>query len=380
VAGKTTRRTRSARLRKEEELLSFRDVSAGYGAKAVIHSINFTLARGEIAGVVSLDGTGKSSLVKVAAGLLPPFEGQAFYRGHDIYGMSFTQDQVFRKRTAVVLEGGALLANRSILENVALPLRYHDGGTVDDVELNVRNWLSRVGFSEDLTAFPWQVSMRGRRLAAFARALIREPELVIVDRFFEGLDATDWKLLMGVAMNLNVEHGTAFLMVGRVSPTIFHIAERVLVLDGGTVEAFGYKQTLMKVPRIRTAFETGDEASEVSGERQLTGTQRVLLTDSNPFDNVSSSDMKPISSSDGHPVVVVQDDLRASASERLEKQSSASSSDSTSFDGDEEAEKTMTLPPDAAKKLIEDAKRRHDARIEEDARRTESGQHKKQEE
>src|SRR5437016_601426 len=95
------------------EILAFDDVSVGYGGETVLHGLTFNVRRGEVAGLVALDGRGKSTLVRCAAGLLAPEKGRLLYEARDVYSMSFAEDQRYRARTAAVLEGGALFANRS---------------------------------------------------------------------------------------------------------------------------------------------------------------------------------------------------------------------------------------------------------------------------
>jgi phospholipid/cholesterol/gamma-HCH transport system ATP-binding protein len=248
------------------ELLAFDRVTVGYGAEPILAELSFNVRRGEVAGLVALDGRGKSTLVRCAAGLLEPTAGKVLYDQRDIYATSFEGDQLLRARTAVVFEGGALFANRSIFANIALPLRYHNGGGDEDVQDTVRRLLERCGYNESLTAFPWQVSARGRKLAAFARALAREPELIIVDRFFEALEVHDQKRLMELVLELNVKNGTSFLLVSELDQHIFHVAERVAVLEGGRLRAHGFKQQLLKDDKIKHAFAEG-ETQEAEKEK-----------------------------------------------------------------------------------------------------------------
>src|SRR5437588_8364080 len=90
------------------ELMAFDGVSVGYGGELILQDLTFNVRRGEVAGLVALDGRGKSTLVRCAAGLLPPVTGKVLYEERDIYSMSFAEDQRYRARTAAVFEGGAL--------------------------------------------------------------------------------------------------------------------------------------------------------------------------------------------------------------------------------------------------------------------------------
>jgi len=339
------------------EILTFEDVTVGYGASPVLEGVTFNVRRGEVAGVVALDGRGRSTLIKCAGGLLAPTAGKVHYENRDVYRMGFREDQKFRARSSMVLEGGALLVNRSIFENVALPLRYHLAMKDDDLETFVGRLLKRVGYTESADALPWQVSTRGRKLAAFARALVREPELVFVDRFFEGLEPPDVKRIMELVLELNVKNGTSFLIVGELTPQIFQVAERVVVLEGGKVVAQDFKRALFKIEKIKKAFEEGESAAAERTDRPAETSHHMrsgvmaapLLTDSAPFE--------PDADSDEQPVVV----LEPAAARRPKKPRKSSPSLSATIvtpaplldpDGAPDTEGTANLSPEAASAIV----------------------------
>jgi ABC-type transporter Mla maintaining outer membrane lipid asymmetry ATPase subunit MlaF len=260
-----------------EGLLVLDDVAAGYTpGLALLRGVSLDVQKGEVAAVVSLDATGgKSTLVRVAAGLMPPWRGRVRFGGEDVYAMGFSDDQRYRRRCATVLEGGAMLVNLSIRDNVALPLRYHQRLRGRELAVKVDKLLDQAGFSEDPRAFPWQVSVRGRRLAAFARALALDPELVLVDRFFEGLEMPDWKRLFELVLELNHAEGTTWLLVSELDPAIFQVAERVAVLEGGRVLDYGHRRQLYQDERVQAAFEAATDPA-VRGARK---TGRVDVDD-----------------------------------------------------------------------------------------------------
>jgi ABC-type transporter Mla maintaining outer membrane lipid asymmetry ATPase subunit MlaF len=326
------------------EILSFDEVSISYGAETILERLSFNVRRGEVAGLVALDGRGKSTLVRCAAGLLPPIQGTVRFETRDVYGMTFAEDQRYRSRSAAVFEGGALFQNRTVLQNVSLPLRYHAGGTEEEAEKHARRLLERTGYTESFTAFPFQVSARGRHLAAIARALVRDPELVVIDRFYESLEAQDMKRLMELVLELNVNKGTSFLLVGELQPAIFQVAERVVVLEAGRIVAHDFKRGLYKNPRIKNAFETGE------GEPP---TRRPWDTDGpKPRPAKATKASKPAVPPAPAPATP------APASPSLS-------------DSDVGEEKTFTMSPDAAQAVIAEARRRADDRIEAEARKLE---------
>lgn len=251
-------------------LLVLEEVTCGYVAEApMLREVSLDVQKGEVVAVVSLDASGgKSTLVKTAGGLLPPWQGAVRFEGRDVYRMGYGDDQRFRARCAVILEGGALLVNQTVRDNVAFPLRYHAGLAGRELEVRVDALLEQAGFVEDAQAFPWQVSIRGRRQAALARALARDPALVIVDRFFEGLEMPDWKRLFEVVLELNQAEGTTWLLVSEVDPAIFQVAERVAVLEGGRVLDYGHRKQLYRNDAVRRAFEVAAEDRELASRRK----------------------------------------------------------------------------------------------------------------
>lgn len=266
-------------------LLEFEEVTVGYvPGTPLLTDVSLEVEKGEVVAIASLDATGgKSTLVRAAAGLLPPWRGVVRFDGNDVYAMGYAADQRFRARCATVLEGGALLVNLSVRDNVALPLRYHEGLAGRELALRVDRLLEQAGFIEEARAYPWQVSVRGRRQAAFARALALDPELVIVDRFFEGLEMPDWKRLFEVVLELNTSQGVTWVLVSEIDPSIFQVAERVAILEHGRLLDCGHRRRLYEDERIRAAFEAAEDKRVLGG--RTTGrldhdSERILIVDS----------------------------------------------------------------------------------------------------
>jgi len=251
-------------------LIQLKGVSTCYGDEFILRDVDLDLMAGEVAAVVSIDTSGGlTTLLKTAAGLKPPTSGQVLFNGDDVYSMGYGADQKMRKRVGVVLEGGALHPNRSVWDNVAFPLRYHGERRGGDLSKTVERLLSDCGFNEDPKLFPWQISARGRKLAGLARALSRDPEVVIIDRFFEGLEMPDWRRLFELVMELNHHQGVSWLLISEVDAAIFQVAERVGVLQRGELIGYDHRRRLFEHAEIREAFE------EAEAKPMRTRTQRA---------------------------------------------------------------------------------------------------------
>lgn len=244
-------------------LVVLEDVHTGTdGEHHPLKGVSLAIDRGAIVAVTALGlHGGRSTLLQVASGLLEPTAGRVRFDGEDVYRMPHAATQRLRARVGVVLEQTGLLANTTIWENVALPLRYHGGLGGRELKQRVERLLHQAGFAEDPHALPWRISMRGRRLAAFARALARDPSLVVVDGFFEGLEMPDWRRLFEVVTELNRQEGVTWLLACEIDPIIFSLADQVAVLDHGRLAGFGRRRELFQDPRIERAFHEADAST-----------------------------------------------------------------------------------------------------------------------
>ena len=254
----------------DRPLLRFEGVTVESDDHAAVRKVDLAVRRGEVTAITSLDaGDAKSTVLRLAAGLLEPDAGRVLFDDVDVYRMGYVADQRFRRAVGVVPRGGALLANRTIFENVALPLRYHQALAGRELELKVTRALELTGFAEPADRLPEAVSPRGRRLASFARALILDPALVLVDRFFDDLELRDWRRLFELILRLNQRERITWLLVCDLDPLVFQIAERVGVLDRSRLLAFDYRQALFRDPRIKQAYQLARKSAEMRASTRM---------------------------------------------------------------------------------------------------------------
>lgn len=208
-------------------LLQLEGVTVREGARVVLDDIDLEVRAGEIVGLSFAQAHGgKTTLLYTAAGLREPdsgsvrFEGKRLERATPPYpaiGMVFRDD-------------GGLFPNMTIEENVALPLRYHEG---DGAEERAREMLERVGIGGSSERFPWELTRERMRLAALARALVYRPKLVLIDDFYAGADDRAFASAQDAIVAHNEEHGTAFLIV--VEPELVWAPMRRETVDRGHV-------------------------------------------------------------------------------------------------------------------------------------------------
>ena len=163
------------------EVVVFENVCLAFEDKAVLDGISFSLARGETKALFGVAGVGKSSILKLALGLIKPDAGQIHVLGNDITQMS--EDKLFdlRRRIGMVFQESALFDSLTVRENVAFRLTEEKKVSGEEIERRVREALSFVELDHTMDKFPSELSGGMRRRVAIARAIVTRPELLLYD-------------------------------------------------------------------------------------------------------------------------------------------------------------------------------------------------------
>jgi phospholipid/cholesterol/gamma-HCH transport system ATP-binding protein len=170
------------------EAISFQDVAIAFEKNEVLKGITFRLAHGETKAIFGVAGAGKSTILKLAIGLLKPDSGHICTLGEEVTGMQEKQLFELRRRVGIVFQESALFDSLTVRENVAFRL-YEEGGTPEaEIEERVREVLRFVELEHTLEMLPSELSGGMRRRVAIARAIITQPEVLLYDSPTGGLD------------------------------------------------------------------------------------------------------------------------------------------------------------------------------------------------
>ena len=170
------------------EAVSFQDVAITFEKNEVLKGITFRLAHGETKAIFGVAGSGKSTILKLAIGLLKPDSGHICTLGEEVTGMQEKQLFELRRRVGIVFQESALFDSLTVRENVAFRL-YEEGGTPEaEIEERVREVLRFVELEHTLEMLPSELSGGMRRRVAIARAIITQPEVLLYDSPTGGLD------------------------------------------------------------------------------------------------------------------------------------------------------------------------------------------------
>jgi ABC-type lipoprotein export system ATPase subunit len=223
-------------------MISFQNVSRAYyldeGSSIMpVRDVNLNVNRGEFVLLIGRSGSGKTSLLNLAAGLIRPMEGKVLIKSTDIRVLTDRQLSSLRASTiGFVFQFPSLIPSLSIIENTLLPTTFASGVVKVSARKNALSWLDRLGLGERLKALPRQLSAGEQKRAALARALINEPEILLADEPTSDLDEQTEREIMSVLKELH-SAGTTILMVTHSTELIPYV-DRTLKLEGGNLVNF----------------------------------------------------------------------------------------------------------------------------------------------
>ncbi|MBU3649202.1 MAG: ABC transporter ATP-binding protein [Limnohabitans sp.] len=225
-------------------LVSLRGVRFGYGERLILDGIDLDIPRGQVTAIMGASGGGKTTLLRLIGGQYKAQAGVLQVDGQDM--AQFNQDRLYawRRRTGMLFQFGALFTDLSVFDNVAFPLREHTDLPEPMVRDIVLMKLEAVGLRGARDLMPSEISGGMARRVALARAIALDPELVMYDEPFAGLDPISLGTAARLIRRLNDALGLTSLVVSHDLDETFHIADHVIILANGRIAAQGTPQAV----------------------------------------------------------------------------------------------------------------------------------------
>ncbi len=214
-------------------VVELREVRKSFDRNEVLRGVSFALAKGTTLAVMGGSGSGKTVLLRIIDGLLPPDAGQVLLFGTRIDRMSEEAMLPVRRRAGFVFQGAALFDSLSVSENVAYPLREHLRLREGEVTDRVHRFLSLVGLAGTDDLLPAELSGGMRKRVGIARALVMEPEVVFFDEPTAGLDPTNARLVAELIAELRTGVCDTAIVVTHDIEFADLVADQMAILHGG---------------------------------------------------------------------------------------------------------------------------------------------------
>jgi phospholipid/cholesterol/gamma-HCH transport system ATP-binding protein len=250
-----------------EPLIQFKNIQKRFGENEVLKGADLSIYKGEITTIIGKSGVGKSVLLKHIIGLVEQDAGAIFFEGRPVSEMKKTERKNLKRKCSYMFQGTALFDSLTVYENIALPLAETTPLSKSEIEKRVKdkmNQLDLVGIDEK---FPSQLSGGMKKRVALARALVTDPEIILFDEPTTGLDPIRKKAVHDMISDYQRKFGFTGVVVSHDIPDIFHISQRVAMLDGGRILFEGSPEELSRVsdPAVKEFIQGlyGNNESEV---------------------------------------------------------------------------------------------------------------------
>jgi phospholipid/cholesterol/gamma-HCH transport system ATP-binding protein len=222
-----------------DALVELRDVRFGYGQRVVLDGISLTVPRGKVTALMGASGGGKTTVLRLIGGQQRAQAGQVLFDGQDVGQLRDAQLYAARRRMGMLFQFGALFTDFSVYGNVAFPLREHTNLPERLIRDIVLMKLGAVGLRGARDLMPAEISGGMARRVALARAIALDPDLVMYDEPFAGLDPISLTTAARLIRRLNDALHLTSVLVSHDVPATFGIADQVILLAGGKIAAQG---------------------------------------------------------------------------------------------------------------------------------------------
>jgi phospholipid/cholesterol/gamma-HCH transport system ATP-binding protein len=215
-----------------------------FGGNQVLKGVSLQMMPGTTTVVLGASGSGKTVLMKHIMGLFKPDSGEVIVDGENISAMDRQQLAKFRTRMGMVFQNSALFDSLTVGENVAFPLREHTKLSEEQIRKRVRDTLAVVELFGVEDKFPAELSGGMRKRVGLARAIVREPKIVLYDEPTTGLDPLTTESVDDMIVGAREKLGVTSVVISHDIGSAFHIGDHIAMLHNGKIVEEGPAEKL----------------------------------------------------------------------------------------------------------------------------------------
>jgi phospholipid/cholesterol/gamma-HCH transport system ATP-binding protein len=216
-----------------EALFEIRGMTKRYGDRVILDDLSFDILRGECFVILGRSGTGKSVTLRQLNGLEKPDAGSVVFDGTDLTELEERQLYPYRRRIAMLFQGGALFDSMNVFDNIAFPLREHTDFDDEKIATTVREKLGKVHLKDIEKKMPSDLSGGMKKRVALARSLALDPQAVLFDEPTTGLDPVTSATIGKLINSIQKELGVTAVVVTHDIPLARRVGDRLALLAGG---------------------------------------------------------------------------------------------------------------------------------------------------
>jgi len=220
-------------------MIKIENLHKSFDSLEVLRGVSFEVPKGEILALIGRSGNGKSILLKHVAALMKPDQGHVFIEDKDICYLRGQELEDLRSRFGFVFQSGALFDSLTVFENIAFPLKEKTKLSEREVRERVFSILEEVGLTEAENKYPAQISGGMVKRTALARALVRNPEIMLFDEPTTGLDPIISHAMLNLLESCHTRFGFSGILVTHEIPEVFQIVQKVALLHEGRILTVG---------------------------------------------------------------------------------------------------------------------------------------------
>lgn len=222
-----------------DNLVEIHDVHYSVGGRAIFSGLTLSIPRGRITAIMGPSGTGKTTLLRLMTGQIKPDSGQILFDGLDVSTLKLRELYDLRRRMGMLFQNGALLTDMDVFENVAFPLREHTKLPEPLIRNIVLTKLQAVGLRGAARLMPSELSGGMARRVALARSMATDPDMLIYDEPFTGLDPISMGMIVRLVRQMNYALGITSLVVSHDVEELSILADTSYIISQGKVAAAG---------------------------------------------------------------------------------------------------------------------------------------------
>lgn len=244
-------------MKNADPIIKVENLSVRFDNRTILHNVSFVTYPGEVLCIIGESGCGKTTLLRVLIGLIPPDEGTVQIFNHNLFHSTTEERIAVLQKIGVLFQVGGLLRSLTVAENIALPLQMYTSLSDEEILELVYLKLAAVGLAGSSAFLPSELSGGMQKRAGIARALALDPPLLFLDEPTSGLDPVTAASIDQLVLEINRIFATTMVIVTHDIATMLTVANRAILLDKSThsIIASGTPKQLLQQAETQPELE-----------------------------------------------------------------------------------------------------------------------------